>query len=273
VTAIGILMIVVGLFLLWVIVLPFGRVLWRARTILSSAPTSIDVTDQDLPLPPVLQEADSALRNLGFQLVTVLKTTLTGQNQSILEWGYRDSAGTVCAQLTPASAGVVMILTTWFPGDALVETYYPRGQAIRDPDFAVQVVSGSIAEAYRRHQDLVRDFSRQHNEPLPTPQTYNDEWQRRVALDSRHFAPRIQAKVVKFARAAFWQLLAVALAPTVGGALLVGNESAPNARTILAIVLLAVGVIWMGMIFVLRQNFQRRSAETSSSTASPRRGP
>jgi hypothetical protein len=133
----------------------------------------IDISDQQRPLPAVLNPFVQSLINLGFRrLGEVAVYTVKGRKIGT-EWDYVSADGKMVASVVPCVGcvdGAMLQFTSQFVGNAwLLTTYpsgFPKGETINLPDFRFHHVRTSLPDAYQHHRQQMDDFAKTRGAPL-----------------------------------------------------------------------------------------------------------
>jgi hypothetical protein len=210
-------------------VLPLHAVLGIYRGVERRRPR--DVSDRETPPSTVLHTTVAALAVLGFRRLGEYEVTLPGGPVAILRRNGRSTAG--AATRAPVAwvfvdiqettvAEVVVVggddppealvgLTTTMRDGAVVETMYPRGERIEDPDFHSGHVRTSLAAAYDDHRLHAGRFTPRHGTPrrvstmrdlLREDELYRRRFAKRKLrgpLIRRHLAPALLVSAMSLA--------------------------------------------------------------------------
>lgn len=130
------------------------------------------IRDVSEPLP--LDNADPAeirlLARLGFSGLGILEYRFFWRpNIPAPLWYYVDSERTTCAEVSSHpfdQTRVLVKLFSWFPDNALVETYHDYGETIDEADYSVRFARHDLERAYRSHRQRLESFTTQHGSPV-----------------------------------------------------------------------------------------------------------
>jgi hypothetical protein len=128
------------------------RLLAAADRIRAAVP--VVVGDPVEPPAPDLAAEIETIRRLGFQLVGATDTTMHGR--VIRTWILTEPAGDVWVEVGRTVAPMAIFLSDAASG-RFVETAYPTGEPIDDPDLFSEVVGSHEEEALAVHRAAVRD--------------------------------------------------------------------------------------------------------------------
>jgi hypothetical protein len=106
------------------------------------------------PPPPDLAAEIETIRRLGFQLIGATDTAMLGR--AIRTWVLTEPSGDVWVEVGLASRPMAIFLTDAASG-RFVETAYPTGEPIDDPNLFSEVVASHEEEALTVHRATVRD--------------------------------------------------------------------------------------------------------------------
>jgi len=176
---------VVVFFLLGISLLAIAVPLWRVWRVYDGAPTrrQIDASDAGLQPPPELMPYLSTLMRLGFRRlgeaqldipgVRALTLAATGQPRIVGEQTTRhtifvfvDRDGSVVAETGVVPGAPLMTsFNTIYSDGSVVETMYPRGETIDDPDFHSGHSKHSLDRAYDDQHSVMDRWRREHGAP------------------------------------------------------------------------------------------------------------
>jgi len=159
--------------------------MWGAFSILSVQPRlrkvlnpgdsktnySVDISDEQRPLPVSGISAELQLFNLGFRrLGEAALVNAAGQELGV-EWSYISADGRVVAGVAPFPhlwGGVRMGFESLFADETWCSTMFPGGfagdETIRHPDFWLHHAYTTIEDTYQRHLRYVAQFAKAHGE-------------------------------------------------------------------------------------------------------------
>jgi hypothetical protein len=163
------LLILIGLFLiLW----NRGRVGWTILLISLGARKrrSEDVSDKKPAPMPELEPTIAALSALGFTRLGEVQVKIPG-GQTAGSRVFISSDKTVFAELTETQ---VVVFTTVFTDDAVLETGFPVGETIETRNFRSHTVTTGLEKAYQYHRRQIETFGKAHGvaRPVGTMQDY-----------------------------------------------------------------------------------------------------
>lgn len=128
-----------------------------------------DVTSGPLPLFNAKEEDIQRLAKLGFQGLGRLEIKLFWRRQYNVCWYYVDADATTCANVSSyksEQSTLIIGFVSWFPDNALIETLYPIGERILEPNYISQFVKSDLEAGYRQHQQRIQEWSEQHGTPI-----------------------------------------------------------------------------------------------------------
>jgi hypothetical protein len=217
--------ILVAVLVLVATVLPLPAVLGIYRGVDRRRPR--DVSDRATPLPAVLHPTVAALGAMGFRRLGEYEVTLPSGPFAILRrngrgttdaapahmaWVFVDILETTVAEVVVVGGDdppeALVGLTTTMRDGAVVETLYPRGERIDDPDFHSGHVRTSLAAAYDDHRLHAARFAPRHGNPrrvstmrdmLREDELYRQRFAKRKLrgpLIRRHLAPALLVSAI-----------------------------------------------------------------------------
>jgi hypothetical protein len=122
-----------------------------------------DVSDPEAPLPPELKSHVSILSELGFSRLGEVKVALPG-GQAVKSRIFLSEDGTVFAELAETQRGLV-VFTTVFPDEAVMETGFPVGENIATRNFRSHTITKDLGRAYRHQLEQAEAFGKTHGAP------------------------------------------------------------------------------------------------------------
>jgi hypothetical protein len=132
-----------------------------------------DISEEQRPISPVLEQALRELLQLGFQRLGETAICNAAGKELGVEWKLINADRHVIAGLVPVQMhwkGLLGGFETIYPDHAWLITMYPtespRHETINDSFFRQHHVNSSLEDAYKHHLQQVDDFARQHGEPL-----------------------------------------------------------------------------------------------------------
>lgn len=126
----------------------------------------VDVSELDIPPPPVLRPVVTALSEMGFRrLGEAGRADLAHLVGPAQVWYFVDREGTTCAGVFPVRDEAMAVIYTWFDDQAIVITGYPRGEFIEEADYRYHTVTTSVADAYQHHREQLPDFEMRYGAP------------------------------------------------------------------------------------------------------------
>jgi hypothetical protein len=162
---------------------------WRFQTGVRRAARiqSVDVSAAGREPPAAIQPLHAALLVRGFRRLGEVGVHLPGRAPYPM-WVLVNPEERVHVELAVVRDRGYAAFVTWFADDAVVETHYPAGAAVDEPDFRAQVVRESLETALKRHLSAVGAFTRAHGEPVAVDDmaaflTYSRRY-------NEHFLPR-----------------------------------------------------------------------------------
>lgn len=128
-----------------------------------------DVTSGPLPLYNAKEEGIQRLAKLGFQGIGRLEIKLFWQRQYNVCWYYIDADATTCASVSSyksEKSTLIIAFISWFTDNALIETLYPIGERINEPNYISQFVKNDLEAGYHQHRQRIQDWSERHGAPI-----------------------------------------------------------------------------------------------------------
>lgn len=125
----------------------------------------VDVSAAGLTPPAIVQPLHTALRARGFRRLGEIEIHLPGRDPYPM-WVLAGPEGRAHAELTVVRGRGYVAFVTWFADDAIVETHYPAGTAVDEPDFRALVVRESLEAAFNRQVAAVGAFADAHGAPV-----------------------------------------------------------------------------------------------------------
>jgi len=126
-----------------------------------------DVSAEDREPSPVAAELIGALDGLGFRRLGETELTVSEMGLTATSWVRVDPEGTTTAEVVDVGGPGMAVLISAFGDGAQLDTGYPTGERIRDPDFRCGRVATSVSDAYAFHRREIDDFGASHGRPLP----------------------------------------------------------------------------------------------------------
>jgi hypothetical protein len=122
---------------------------------------SADVSGEDHPVPPELAHSLGVLGELGFLRLGEVQVMLPG-GQIALSRIHVSADRTIFAELTE---GRIVLLTSVFADDAVVETGFPVGESFDGKKFRSHTVTSDLQAAHAHHRSLLESFRKDHGGP------------------------------------------------------------------------------------------------------------
>ncbi len=129
-----------------------------------------DISHLGLPPPPELQPTVAALQALGFRRLGETKTPLPITPRQATRWVLVDASNTTEAEAEAEGKSSLIRFLTAYADEAMVETFYPMGECIDEPDYRSHTVTASVEAAYRHHAKQAADFATTHGATHGAPQ-------------------------------------------------------------------------------------------------------
>jgi hypothetical protein len=126
-----------------------------------------DVSSEARPPGPATAELIGRLDGLGFRRLGETELTIPEMGLTVTSWVRLDAEETTTAEVVDVGGPPMAVLISAFGDEAQVDTGYPFGERIRDPDLVCERVSSSIEEAYALHRREIDDFGAAHGRALP----------------------------------------------------------------------------------------------------------
>lgn len=185
---------------LTILILGAAFTLLRARLFVQNMRTMhvLDVSDLNIPPPPVLQIIINALLDLGFRRLgeAGLPDVPGGTSSTAQVWYFIDRDATACAGVfTARYAPADVVIFSWFGDKAVIVTGYPYGEFIEEPNYRFHTITSGVADAYQHHLEQIADFAMRYGEPRRLDTM--DEVLRLDRLYNQKFAARRQRPVVQ----------------------------------------------------------------------------
>lgn len=159
-----------GLFvLLGAVLLVQARRAWRTKLMNLHAKDRRprDVSSEGRQPGRAAGELIGRLDGLGFRRLGETELTLPEIGLTATSWVRLDAPGTTTAEVVEVAGPGMAALISTFGDGAQLNTSYPIGDRIRDPDLRCARVSTSVADAYAFHRREIDDFGAAHGAPLP----------------------------------------------------------------------------------------------------------
>lgn len=126
-----------------------------------------DVTNLNIAPTLRVQEAVDQLVALDFRPFGVGRLHAVGSTAPFDGWLYQDSSGEIMVEVIDLPNVPVLVgLSTWFSDETYLETNYPLGGNINQPDFVSHRVTTSITDAYDHQRKLVAHHQQSHGTPV-----------------------------------------------------------------------------------------------------------
>ncbi len=175
---------------------------YRREVRLAPQRRPVEAGEQAAPLPERAQPLVEALEALGFEQIGAADAGDPGGRETLPVWVFTAPGSAAIAELARARTRLVLIFTTLFGERAAVETAYPGGQRIDEPDFQVRAVRTGVEAAYEQHREQAAAFAASYGEPtrvasmadfLAASAMYNERFLPRKLAAAR---PRVLAPVL-----------------------------------------------------------------------------
>ncbi|MGB7537684.1 MAG: hypothetical protein WBM17_04025 [Anaerolineales bacterium] len=122
---------------------------------------SENVSNEDLPVAPELKHAVDSLSKLGFSRLGEVRVKIPG-GQSAGSRLFISKDKRVFAELTESR---ILLFTTVFPDDGVVETGFPVGENFNTRNFQSHTVTTDIEQAYNHQLQQIKAFRKPHGVP------------------------------------------------------------------------------------------------------------
>jgi hypothetical protein len=122
---------------------------------------SEDISGQELPVPPELKHAVDALDKLGFSRLGEVQVKIPG-GRSAESRIFISKDKRVFAELTESR---IVLFTTVFPDDGVVETGVPVGENFTTRNFRSHTITTDIEQAYNHQLQQIKGFRKPHGVP------------------------------------------------------------------------------------------------------------
>lgn len=122
---------------------------------------STDVSGEPHPVPPELTHVLGELGELGFTRLGEVQVMLPG-GQTALSRIHVSADRTILAELTE---GRIVLFTSVFADDAVVETGFPAGESFDGQAFRSHTVVSDLQKAHAHHRSLIDSFRKEHAGP------------------------------------------------------------------------------------------------------------
>jgi hypothetical protein len=149
---------------------------WRTVRVCRRVPKRrpVDITHQRVPPSPQTKPIIEALTKLGFKrlgevLVRMEKSPETG-------WILTNPQATVVAEVVEGTPGAMLLFSTTYADEAVVETGYPTGEHIETASFRSHTIETSVQDAFEYQMEQIAEFSNRRGVPRQIGQmsTYLD---------------------------------------------------------------------------------------------------
>jgi hypothetical protein len=80
-------------------------------------------------------------------------------------WVLIDPQATVVAEVVESDPNAMLLFSTAYNDEAVVETAYPTGERVKTANFRSHTITTSVQDAYVYHREQVADFSTEHGHP------------------------------------------------------------------------------------------------------------
>lgn len=144
----------------------FGWLGWRiVQTYIGvSRRRPVDISLLRTPPSPQIQPIVDTLAKLGFERLGETRTKLPFGEPGIT-WLLTDPQTTVVAEVVESDPNAMLLFSTAYDDNAVVETAYPTGERIKTANFRSYPITTSAQDAYAYHREQVADFSAEHGAP------------------------------------------------------------------------------------------------------------
>ena len=130
----------------------------------------VDISHLQIRPSDKLQTTIAALLKLGFSRLGELRLKISGQ--ALDGWIFVSIDKSILTEVTEVSPKMVLF-TTVYIDDAVVETGFPVGEKIETSNYRSHTIISSIEEAYSHHLKQIADFGQRHGIPRKI-ETIND---------------------------------------------------------------------------------------------------
>lgn len=167
---------------------------------------SEDVSERKSLIPPELSPMVETLSRIGFTRLGEVQVKIPGR-QTMGSRILISTDKTVFAELTETQ---IVVFTTVFADDAVVETGFPVGERIQTRNFRSHTITTDLEAAYRHQLQQVEVFSKTHGVPrrIETMQDYL-AWD---AMYRKHYVSRKMRRHTWLALLQVWTLVCGILA-------------------------------------------------------------
>ena len=144
----------------------FGWLGWRIVQTYIGVPKRrpVDVTHLHTPPSPQIQPTVDTLAKLDFKRLGETRTQLPFGEPGVT-WVLIDPQATVVAEVVESDPNAMLLFSTAYNDEAVVETAYPTGERVKTANFRSHTITTSVQDAYVYHREQVADFSTEHGHP------------------------------------------------------------------------------------------------------------
>ncbi|MBN1812988.1 MAG: hypothetical protein JXA14_14225 [Anaerolineae bacterium] len=125
----------------------------------------VDITHLRTPPSPQTKPIIEALAELSFKRLGEIRTTLAVDRSSGITWILTNPQATVVAEVVEGNPDAMLLFSTTYADEAVVETEYPGGEQIKTASFRSHTIATSVQDAYEYQLEQVAEFSEQHGVP------------------------------------------------------------------------------------------------------------
>lgn len=149
---------------------------WRTVRVCRGVPKHrpVDITYQRIPPSPQTKPIIEALSKLNFKRLG--ETLVKLEKSSGTAWILTNPQATVVAEVVESTPGAMLLFSTTYADEAVVETGYPTGEHIETASFRSHTIATSVQDAYEYQMEQIAEFSNRHGVPRQIGQmsTYLD---------------------------------------------------------------------------------------------------
>lgn len=149
---------------------------WRTVRVCKGVPKHrpVDITHQRIPPSSQTKPIIEALYELNFKRLG--ETLVKLEKSSGTTWILTNPQATVVAEVVEGTPGAMLLFSTTYADEAVVETGYPTGEHIETASFCSRTIATSVQDAYKYQMEQIAEFSSRHGVPRQIGQmsTYLD---------------------------------------------------------------------------------------------------
>jgi hypothetical protein len=123
----------------------------------------VDITHQDTPPSSQTKPIIDTLAELSFKRLGETLTEL-GESSGVT-WVLIDPQATVVAEVVESDPGAMLLFSTTYTDEAVVETGYPSGERINTSSFRSHTIATSVQDAYTHQMEQIAELGDQHGVP------------------------------------------------------------------------------------------------------------